>query len=51
MIFNRVAILKRVRQIIKDNPSSSLCQAKFITDFIVENFKAKKLEPKTKKKS
>ena len=39
---NWIEVVKRVRAIIKEYPDSSLCQAKFITDFIRENFKYKK---------
>ncbi len=39
---NWIVIVKRIRHIIRKNESSSLSQAKFITDFIRENFKPKK---------
>jgi hypothetical protein len=38
MTKNWVVIIKKIREIIHSYPDSSLCQAKYITDFIRENF-------------
>ena len=39
---NWMPVLKNIRAILISYPDSTLCQAKFITDFIRENFIPKK---------
>jgi len=39
---NWIVIVKKVRNIIHQNPNSTLCQAKYITDFIIKNFTPKR---------